>query len=262
MPKNGNPLPLPPRGGFPARPRGIAPFLLPALLALLLCAQAAPAWAVQPNRLTKSLPLAARDMEFYYRKPIPPAGLLRAFDAADSFKNGEARLLAAAFFGELMRGDDAAAQQMMTQTKSLSADGRRMLAWAVHFSGGAGEGAVLDSLLSEGEAPLRRRIERSPARIDQWDMSEATVLRMFWACFYASGDTRWVDRIIAEALRLAGMNAQSRQTGRGFEIARSAAATLYDMAPRHPAVHDRLAAALSRAHGAEADILKQILRQK
>ncbi len=248
--------------GAPAPLRVIAFFLFPALFGLLLCAQGAPAWAAQPNRLTKSLPLAARDMEFYYKKPIPPAGLLRAFDAADSFRSGETRLLAAAFFGELMRGDGAAKRELMAQTKSLSADGRRMLAWAVHFSGGTDEGALLDGLLSVGESPLRRQIERSPARIDRWEMSEATVLRMYWGCFYASGDTLWVDRIIAQALRVAGMNTQARQAGKGFEIASTAAATLYDMAPRHSAVQNRLAAALSRAHGAEADILRQILRKK
>ena len=54
--------------GSPAPLRVIAFFLFPALLGILLCARGAPAWAAQPNRLTKSLPLAARDMEFYYRK--------------------------------------------------------------------------------------------------------------------------------------------------------------------------------------------------
>ncbi len=248
--------------GDPTRLRANGFFLLPVLLCLLLCSQASPAWAAQPNRLMKSLPLAARDMEFYYKKPIPPAGLLRSFDAADSFRNGETRLLAAAFFGELMRGNGTIAREMMAQTKSLSADGRRMLAWAVHFSGGADESTMIDGLLPEGETSLRRQIERSPARIDRWEMSEATVLHMYWACFYASGDTLWVDRIIGQALRLADMNTQARQTGKGFEIARTAAATLYDMAPRHSAVHDRLAAALSRAYGAEADILRQILQKK
>ena len=73
--------------------------LLPPLAALLLTTLCLlPPRPVTALTVSKSLPLYARDMEFYYQDKLPEAlpGILRAFDAQGVLAQGEKRLMVAA----------------------------------------------------------------------------------------------------------------------------------------------------------------------
>lgn len=245
------------RTGFP---------LLPPLAALLLAALC----LLSPRPVTalavsKSLPLYARDMEFYYQDKRPEVlpGILRAFDAQGVLAQGEKRLMVAAFLAEALRRDPSARPRLLPPPDSLSRDGRLTLAWMVHLAGLPDEDSLLAGLLTPEDAPLPTQIRNSPTPLLRWDIyAEKSVLQMYWAAFLASGDTDYLDSIINAALRYARLNARGLQQDAVFPVCAAAAASLYELAPRHAAVRARVEQALEGRSGPEADTLRIILRRE
>ena len=164
--------------------------LLPPLAAFLLAAlcllSPRPADALS---VSKSLPLYARDMEFYYQNKRPEVlpGILRSFDGQGVLAQGEKRLMVAAFLAEVLRDDPSARSLLLPPQDGLSQDGRRTLAWVAHLAGLPDETALLGELLSPDDAPLLAQIQSSPASLARWDIyAEKSVLQMYWAAFLAS----------------------------------------------------------------------------
>ena len=109
----------------------------------------------------------------------------------------------------------------------------------------------------------KRQIQSSPASLARWDIyAEKSVLQMYWAAFLASGKVGYLDAIINAALRYARLNAGGRQNEASFPVCAAAAASLYELAPRHALVRSRLEQALQGRTGPEADTLRIILRQQ
>lgn len=215
--------------------------------------------------VSKSASLYARDMEFYYRNKNPEVlpGILRSFDAQGVLAQGEKRLTAAAFLAEVLRRDPSARQRILPPSKTLSRDGRRTLAWVAHLARLDDETALLEALLGPEDAVLLGQIRNSPAPLLRWDMyAEKTVLQMYWAAFLASGDDAYLDAIIQAALRYARLKAGGRQKEADFPVSAAAAASLYELAPRHEAVRARLEQVLKNLAGPEAETLRLILRQQ
>lgn len=240
--------------------------LLPPLAAFLLAAlcllSPRPADALS---VSKSLPLYARDMEFYYQNKRPEVlpGILRSFDGQGVLAQGEKRLMVAAFLAEVLRDDPSARPLLLPPQDGLSQDGRRTLAWVAHLAGLPDETALLGELLSPDDAPLLAQIQSSPASLARWDIyAEKSVLQMYWAAFLASGKVGYLDAIIDAALRYARLNAGGRQSEASFPVCAAAAASLYELAPRHAVVRSRLERALQGRTGPEADTLRIILRQQ
>lgn len=236
----------------------LAAFLLAAFC--LLSPRAADALSV-----SKSLPLYARDMEFYYQNKRPEVlpGILRSFDSQGILAQGEKRLMVAAFLAEVLRDDPSARPLLLPPQDGLSQDGRRTLAWVAHLAGLPDETALLGELLSPDDAPLLAQIQSSPASLARWDIyAEKSVLQMYWAAFLASGKVGYLDAIINAALRYARLNAGGRQNEASFPVCAAAAASLYELAPRHAVVRARLEQVLQGRAGPEADTLRIILRQQ
>ena len=241
---------------------------LSALLCMLAFALLGPAPGVAAEmQLSKGLTHYARDMEFYYQKPRPEVlpGLLRTLAAQGVLGHGEKRLVVASFLGELARRRMASLEALAQGTEALpaaaGADARRTLAWAAHLAAHPQERALLDTLLGPADATLRGQIGRSPAPLAAWQVNEPAVPRMFWGAYMASGDPAWLDRLIDAALHYAALNAAGRQGERGFAANAAAAALLYDMAPRHPRVQERLRQRLQGLDGPEAATLRLVLRE-
>ncbi|MGE9984831.1 translation initiation factor 2 [Desulfovibrio sp. SGI.169] len=236
---------------------------LAALLLIALCLLCPrPAAAL---KISKSLPLYAHDMEFYYQHTHPEVlpGILCAFDAHGALAQGEKRLMAAAFLAEALRRDPSARDRLLPPPDTLSRNGRFTLAWMIHLAGLADEKTLLAGLLAPEDAPLPDQIRNSPTELARWDIyAEKSVLQMYWAAFFASGDTAYLDSIINAALRYARLNARGRQREEAFPVCASAAASLYELAPRHSVVQARIEQALKACSGPEADTLRVILRQK
>ena len=243
--------------------RGLAALVLAFALALpplALC------WGAE-MQLSKGVTHYARDMEFYYQKPRPEVlpGLLRTLAAQGVLGHGEKRLVVAAFLGELAARRKASLEALADGTQALpsdaAADARRTLAWAAHLARLPQEQQLLDRLLTPADATLRAHIGRSPAPLAAWQPGEPAVPRMFWGAYMASGDLAWLDKLLDAALRYARLNAAGRQGEPGFAGNAAAAALLYDMAPRHAGVQERVRARLAGVSGAEADTLRLILRE-
>lgn len=237
------------------------------LLFLALAALAQTTCLAAEMHVTKGLPHYARDMEFYYQNPRPEIlpGLLRTLADQGVLGHGEKRLVAAAFLGELESQRPATLETLAQSARGLpgeaGADARRTLAWAAHLARIPNEQGFLDSLLTARDDTLRGHIGRSPAPLSSWEANEPTVPSMFWGAYMASGDTAWLDRLMDAAARYAELNAAGRQGGPGFAAGATAAALLYDMAPRHARVQAGVRARLARAKGPEADTLRLILRE-
>lgn len=239
--------------------KAICFLILAAAVAVLATGEALAAIA-----LSKSNAHYANDMEFYYQKPrmeVLP-GILRVFDRDGLLHQRDKQLVLASFFAQVIRTNPQTRQRIFSEQTKIGDDGRRTLAWTVHLAGLANEGELLAGLLGKEDEVLRRQMERCPRDLAQWDiLSEPSVLQMYWGAFYASGDNRYLDPIIEAAMRYAKLKSTGRKTDPSFAVCTNAAATLYDMVPRHPSVQTRVQLFLRDRHGAEAETLQTILHQ-
>ena len=229
-------------------------------LACFLVAAPKPSAAIA---VSKGLPFYAQDMEFYYQhhriETLP--GILRTFDSQGILHDSLKQIMLAAFLGQVLRNPDVR-QRLLPPPASLSRDGRRTLAWAVHFAQLPDEQALLAALLLPTEGLLLDQIRNSPAQLTNWDIySEKSVLQMYWAAFMATGSNDFLDVIIRSALRYARLNAEGLRNNDDFSVSAAAAASLYEFSPRHAAVKKRVEQFLQNATGPEAETLRIILRK-
>ncbi len=229
-------------------------------LACFLVAAPKPSAAIA---VSKGLPFYAQDMEFYYQhhriETLP--GILRTFDSQGILHDSLKQIMLAAFLGQVLRNPDVR-QRLLPPPASLSRDGRRTLAWAVHFAQLPDEQALLASLLLPTEGLLLDQIRNSPAQLTNWDIySEKSVLQMYWSAFMATGSNDFLDVIIRAALRYARLNAEGLRNNDDFSVSAAAAASLYEFSPRHAAVKKRVEQFLQNATGPEAETLRIILRK-
>ena len=229
-------------------------------LACFLVAAPKPSAAIA---VSKGLPFYAQDMEFYYQhhriETLP--GILRTFDSQGVLHDSLKQIMLAAFLGQVLRNPDVR-QRLLPPPESLSRDGRRTLAWAVHFAQLPDEQALLAALLLPTEGLLRDQIRNSPAQLTNWDIySEKSVLQMYWSAFMATGSNDFLDVIIRAALRYARLNAEGLRNNDDFSVSAAAAASLYEFSPRHAAVKKRVEQFLQNATGPEAETLRIILRK-
>ena len=229
-------------------------------LACFLVAAPKPSAAIA---VSKGLPFYAQDMEFYYQhhriETLP--GILRTFDSQGILHDSLKQIMLAAFLGQVLRNPDVR-QRLLPPPESLSRDGRRTLAWAVHFAQLPDEQALLASLLLPTEGLLLDQIRNSPAQLTNWDIySEKSVLQMYWSAFMATGSNDFLDVIIRAALRYARLNAEGLRNNDDFSVSAAAAASLYEFSPRHAAVKKRVEQFLQNATRPEAETLPLILRK-
>ena len=214
--------------------------------------------------ISKGLPFYAQDIEFYYQhhRVETLTGILRTFDAQGVLSDRLKQIMLGAFFGQVLSSPEAR-QRLLPPPPTLSRDGRRTLAWAVHFAQLPDEATLLSSLLQPSDALLLDQIRNSPTPLTNWDIySERSVLQMYWAAFMATGSNDYLDAIIRSALRYARLNAEGLRNEDGFSVCAAAAASLYEFAPRHAAVKNRVEYFLKSATGAEAETLRIILRRQ
>lgn len=207
---------------------------------------------------SKSSPHYARDMEFYYQNPRPEVlqGLLNSFARDGVLARSENRLMLGAFLAELARHGGFNLRKFAMDNSNSDHDSRQTLAWSMRLAGLAGWEAIADKLLNEADAPLAGQLRRMPANLAEWNIhAEKSVQQMYWGAFMASGNITWVDAIIDLALA----SASSYPSRHEQELSNTAAASLYDLAPRHPPVAARLRARLDGSQARERQIMETIL---
>ena len=214
--------------------------------------------------VSKNLSFYARDMEYYYKEKRAETlpGILRTFDAQNVLYDRQKQLTLAAFLAETLKSESTARQTLLAQVPTLSRDGKRTLAWAVHLAQLTDEAALMNQLLDQRDALLLQQIRQNPTPLLQWDItSEKTVLQMYWAAYTASGNVAYLDAIIDAALRYADLNSSGRQNDPAFPVSQTAAASLYEMSPRHEAVQSRVEQRLKGLSGPQAETLRTVLRK-
>ncbi|MBB5142815.1 translation initiation factor 2 [Desulfovibrio intestinalis] len=214
--------------------------------------------------VSKNLSFYARDMEYYYKEKRAETlpGILRTFDAQNVLYDRQKQLTLAAFLAETLKSESTARQTLLAQVPTLSRDGKRTLAWAVHLAQLTDEAALMNQLLDQRDAVLLQQIRLNPTPLLQWDItSEKTVLQMYWAAYTASGNVAYLDAIIDAALRYADLNSSGRQNDPAFPVSQTAAASLYEMSPRHEAVQSRVEQRLKGLTGPQAETLRTVLRK-
>ena len=77
----------------------------------------------------------------------------------------------------------------------------------------------------------------------------------------ASGNMAWLDTLIMAALRYGPLQAAGRQKEAAFAISAAVAASLYELAPRHARIRQRLEALLPTVQEQEAEVIRTILRR-
>ncbi|MBD5641719.1 MAG: translation initiation factor 2 [Desulfovibrio sp.] len=190
-------------------------------------------------------------MEFYYQHPNPELlkPLLRSFAEAGWLGHAEKRLSVAAFLAELAWHGQLDLARLARETADLGRDARLTLAWALHLANADNKKDSLENLLGAGDRRFASHIRQSPAGIRQWNLAaEPSVLGMYWSAFMACGNLAYVDAILDCALNL-----------RNFELARRAAASLYEYEARHPLVEKKLRDRLKNATVNERERLETML---
>lgn len=221
------------------------------LFVLLLCLfLACPAWALN---VTLGPQHYAEALEFYYKSPKPELlePLLASFARAGILANAEKRMLVAAFFAELAREKSLDLGPFLKKSEVLGRDARLTMAWSLHLSGKCPTVQGNEGLLRPEDRVIEDQIRNSPNRLENWDPAwEKSVLGMYWGAFMATGADIWLDAIIDAACKSAHAVGQN-----------NAAASLYEFAPRHPYVAERLRAKLAQADHAERRVLTTILER-
>lgn len=235
---------------------------IPAILTLTMLAVLARPAAAPALHLGKTLVHYSMDMEFYYERPRPeiiPA-MLRDFEREGVLAIAEKRMMVAAFLAEAMSRYPDVASSVAGLDRGLGRDGRATLAWAVRLSGLPDSSPWLEELLNGAPQALSSQIRHAATPLAAWRLtSEKSVLQMYWGAFMASGDRDWVLKIVRAACVYARLNARGRQRDPEFAVCRAAAASLYEMAPRHATVRTCVSEALSDASGPEAQALGLIM---
>lgn len=226
-------------------------FLL-TILALLL---------LSPNVYALNLSMSpihfADNMEFYYRTPKPEiiAPLLKSFSESNYLNQAENRLLMGGFLAQLLLARQLTAEKLIQTCAPLGKNARRACAWALHLAGESDKKAL--KLLDKDDTLLARQISRSPSALINWNpASEPAILHMYWGAFMADGKPVWIDAIVDVANP---ENKFKQEDSATKEARRLAAASLYDYAPRHTQVLDRLKTICSSKTGSQAEMLKIII---
>lgn len=193
----------------------------------------------------------ADEIEYFYERPRMELlyGMLGVMDRGGKLANAEKRMFAAAFLAELLKEKRIDLNKLRAKNAPNSRNVNEVLAWAAHLAGVRRE---VWSKLIAGRKLLIKHIASTPNRLESWQpLWEKSVIDMYWAAFMASGKEKWIDGIIRAALHLA-----HNPDG---AVARHAAATLYEYAPRHAKARARLEARQKSADEAERALIGQML---
>ena len=215
-------------------------------------------------RLSKNQDQFAKDMEFYYLNKNHEIlkGLIRTLDNNKILSQGDKKLMLAAFLAEIIKESPDIKNLLLSTKNTLSRDGKRTLAWMLHLANISLSQRDFNNLLDKNDTILIKQIKNSPKNLLDWNIyNEKSILNMYWGAYFATGKNIFLDPIINAALKYAYLNSSGLQHDHKYPVSQSAAATLYEMTPRHAHIYDRVKEILATKSGVEAETLKTILHQ-
>jgi len=220
---------------------------------------------VIPAAMAQPKPLPPQETEkwrnYYYMKPQPnltvPAIL--AFSQGGVLKQDGALEPFIGFFSVIFRQNAASVPGWMAQLESLPEPEKRMLRFALWYSGTEQGKAYLQQAAQSATADSRQEIDKmlmEPAQdIATMKITTPAILHMLWASFTATGEMKYVTPIIAVLPWINEADEQDRRIG---EVARW---SLTSNAVQHQRVMEICERQLKVQPGAIAEILKEVLAE-
>jgi hypothetical protein len=218
-----------------------------------------------PVAMAQPKPLPPQDtdkwLKYYYMKPQPnltvPAIL--AFSQGGVLKRDGALEPFIGFFSVIFRQNAASIPGWMVQLESLPEPEKRMLRFALWYSGTEQGKAYLRQAWQSAAADARQEIDKwlaDPAQdISAMKITTPGILDMLWASFSATGELKYVTRIIEVLPWINEVNEKDRKIG---ELARW---SLISNAIQHQRVMAICEQQLKVQPGAIAEILKDVLAE-
>ncbi|MBX9720831.1 MAG: hypothetical protein K2X81_05520 [Candidatus Obscuribacterales bacterium] len=141
-------------------------------------------------------------MANYYMHPQPellvPALLLA--DKQGLFQGDSAPPLQA-FAGRVMAQNPDQIKQWFTDLSGMSDNGKSLVLTSVWWANCPQGKELLDivslQLSEKSKAEFRKQIDKAPVEIDKMDIDSPDILDMLWACFCATGDEKYVKRVMS-----------------------------------------------------------------
>jgi hypothetical protein len=232
--------------------------VLRALLASLLGAPILPADDVSGFATPEDVD---QFVSHYYQKPEPgrvvPSLLFLAHETGLPGAEAPERSGLVAFYGALFRQDEGLAT---SSTKDLAALAERseFLWQALWFAGTPGNRSLLETLGPPAGSPRREAWEdlrkANPPDPLTMKVEDPGAIDVFWGSFFATGDPRFVLRVIG-ALALD----PSEHDAQKIRIRASAETSLVSNARRHEKVRETCKARLTKEPKAVRKVLEQIV---
>lgn len=197
------------------------------LFSLILCQP------VHALNLSKAPIHYAVEMEYFYQKPKSGVinDILKSFVKSGYLNKSEYQLMVAAFLSEIIKNKMIQPDELLMLDIAHNSSYLKTIAWSLHL---ANKKEYL-TVLGNDSKTLIKQISSTPPILLNWDINkEVSILRMYWTAFMASGNTQYIDKIIESALIYATKKEKAPPA------CVQAAASLYDYAPRHPKVLERL----------------------
>ena len=141
-------------------------------------------------------------MTFYYMHPqadlMVPALL---FADKQGLLVGDAASPMQAFTSRVFAQNPEKVKDWFTQLGPLSETGKTLVITSIWWSNTKEGKELLDSITAQlPEKPkveFKKQIDKSPPEVDKMDIESPDVLDMLWACYSATGDERYVKRLLS-----------------------------------------------------------------
>jgi hypothetical protein len=235
--------------------RGVLPALLASTLGVPLLAMADGNGFATPEEFDQFV-------SHYYQKPEPERVIpsLRYVAQELGLTAGEAseRSGLVAFYGAIFRQDERPAASAFQDLSALAERSPEFLWQVLWFAGTPGTRSLLDSLGPPPKSPrraqweeLRKAVPPDPLTME---IADPGVIDVFWGSFFATGDERFVLRVIG-ALPLT----RSEHDAQKIRIAASAETSLVSNARRHEKVLGICKARLGKEPKAVRKALEQVI---
>lgn len=155
----------------------------------------------RPAKLIDNVATLSEWMTYYYKNPQPelmvPALL---FADKQGLLQGDAAAPMQAFTSRVFAANPEKVKEWFTQLGPLSEAGKTLVITAIWWSNTKEGKELLDTITAQlpdkPKAEFKKQIDKSPPELEKMDIESPDVLDMLWACFSATGDEKYVKRLL------------------------------------------------------------------
>ncbi len=198
-------------------------------------------------------------LNFYYLHPRPDLAVSawKRISLAQMFENAGMRPGLTAFFAELIRKNPGLGMQLLPEAHDEAS--RFVLAYAVWLANADESTAVLDALKAKASEEqgtgLKDMLYSTPPDLVAKPITSEWDLDGLWSSFFASGDSKYVEKIASALVLAEKADPVSRN------IASEARRSLLINGREHQRVREICSAELARVNEPEKDALAEVVKE-